>query len=387
MMTLPEQYSRVCATVDLDAIRHNMEHIHKRLSPETKTMAVIKTNGYGHGAIPIAKELEDLDYLFGYATATAEEALSLRKAGITKPILILGYTFPYAYETLITEEIRPAVFRMDMAKALSELAMKLKKTISIHIKVDTGMSRIGISCDDEGLDFVRQVSGLPRIIIEGIFTHFSKADETDKAFAYLQKTRFEDFLSRIQQELGFTIPIKHCANSAAGMELLDAQMDMVRVGIALYGLWPSDEVSKDVVDLQPALTLHSHVVYVKTVDAGIGISYGGTFSPDKPCKIATIPIGYGDGYPRSLSNKGYVLIRGQKAPIRGRVCMDQLMVDVTDIEGVTEGDVVTLLGMDSNEKITAEQLGELSGRFNYELVCDLNPRIPRIYIKNHKICE
>ena len=387
MIELPTKYSRVCATGDLDAIRQNMNNIRKNLKPETKTLAVIKTNGYGHGAIPIAEELEDLDYLYGFATATAEEAFSLRDAGIRKPILILGYTFPYAYERLITENIRLALFRLDMAYELSEYAQKLGKTVKVHIKVDTGMSRIGIPCDETGVAFVKQVSQLPGIEIEGIFTHFAKADEYDKANALKQFEMFRTFTGQISDDLDIQIPIRHCANSAASMEIMDTQMDMVRVGISLYGLMPSDEVSKDVVTLKPALRLESKIVYLKTLPINTPISYGGTYTTSRESKIATIPVGYGDGYPRSLSSKGYVLIHGQKAPICGRVCMDQMMVDVTDIEDVKEGDVVTLIGTDGSACITMEELGDLSGRFNYELACDLNARVPRVYIKNNKVFE
>lgn len=387
MIVLPTEHSRVCAAVDLDAIRYNMDSIKQYLKPETKTLAVIKTDGYGHGAVPIAKELENLDYLFGYATATAEEALELRDAGIQKPILILGYTFPYSYEMLIQKEIRPAIFRLDTAIQLSEQAQKLGKTAKVHIKVDTGMSRIGISCNDEGASFVKAVSELPGIEIEGIFTHFAKADETDKTFAKKQFEEFKAFTELIEEKMGIPIPIKHCANSAASMELHEMQMDMVRVGISLYGLWPSDEVSKEPIKLKPALRLESKIAYVKTLKPDTPISYGGTYITNRETRIATIPIGYGDGYPRSLSNKGFVLIHGKKAPICGRVCMDQMMVDVTHIEDVKEGDRVTLIGTDESAHISMEELGDLSGRFNYELACDLNKRIPRVYIKNNKVCE
>jgi len=387
MITLPIKHSRVCAAVDLDAIRQNMNNIRNNLKPETKTLAVIKTNGYGHGAVPIAHELKDLDYLYGFATATAEEAFSLRDSGVHKPILILGYTFPYAYERLILDEIRPALFRMDMATQLSEQATKLGKKIKVHIKVDTGMSRVGITCDENGLAFVKQVSQLPEIEIEGIFTHFAKADEYDKANALKQFQMFQAFTQRISDELDIQIPIRHCANSAASMEILDTQMDMVRVGISLYGLMPSNEVSKEVVALKPALRLESKIVYLKTIPENTPVSYGGTYITKKATKIATIPVGYGDGYPRSLSNKGFVLIRGQKAPICGRVCMDQMMVDVTDIENVKEGDIVTLIGTDGTASISMEELGDISGRFNYELACDLNDRVPRVYVKNNKISE
>lgn len=387
MEPLLEKYSRVYAAVDLDAILYNMEQMKENLPPNTKITAVIKTNGYGHGAVPIAENLEGLDFVFGYAVATAEEALALRQAGMKKPILILGYVFPYCYEDLVREEIRPAVFRRDMAEQLSGIACKSGKPLKIHIKVDTGMTRVGIFPDDDGLSFVEEVSKLPGIEIEGIFTHFARADESDKTSAIEQYQKFTGFLRRIETELGLSIPIKHCANSAAIIELPEMALDMVRAGITIYGLYPSAEVSRSLVPLQPALSLYSHVVYVKTVPAGIPVSYGGTYVTKRKTRIATIPVGYGDGYPRGLSGKGRVLIRGKSAPVCGRVCMDQFMVDVTDIPGVAEGDLVTLIGKDGGERITMEELGDLSGRFNYELACDLGERIPRVYLKNGKLTE
>ncbi len=387
MEPLLEKYSRVYAAVDLDAILYNMEQMKENLPPNAKITAVIKTNGYGHGAVPIAENLEGLDYVFGYAVATAEEALALRQAGMKKPILILGYVFPYCYEDLAREEIRPAVFRRDMAEQLSGIACKTGKPLKIHIKVDTGMTRVGIFPDDDGLFFVEEVSKLPGIEIEGIFTHFARADESDKTSAIEQYQKFTGFLKRIEQELGLSIPIKHCANSAAIIELPEMALDMVRAGITLYGLYPSAEVSRSLVPLRPALSLYSHVVYVKTVPAGTPVSYGGTYVTKRKTRIATIPVGYGDGYPRGLSGKGRVLIKGKSAPVCGRVCMDQFMVDVTDIPGVEEGDLVTLIGKDGGERITMEELGGLSGRFNYELACDLGGRIPRVYLKNGKLTE
>ncbi|MDD2972414.1 MAG: alanine racemase [Lachnospiraceae bacterium] len=380
-----KNYDRVYATVDLDAIRENCNNMKQNLHRDTRMIGVIKTDGYGHGAIPIAHELEHLDYFYGFATATVEEALLLRKAGIKKPLLILGYTFPYCYDGLINEEIRPAVFRMDQAKELSESAESLEKKCKIHIKVDTGMSRIGIRPDDSGIAFVKEVLELPNIEVEGIFTHFARADELDKGAALKQMGIFQTFTQRIKEESGYEIPIKHCSNSAGIIELQDANMDVVRAGITLYGMWPSPEVKRDIVPLKAALSLYTHMVYIKDLEPGREISYGGTFVVNAPMKVATIPIGYGDGYPRGLSNKGYVLIHGKKAPILGRVCMDQFMVDVTAIPEAREGELVTLIGSDGDEIITIEELGALSGRFNYELACDLGKRIPRVYLKGGKI--
>lgn len=377
-------YDRVCAYVNLDNICHNMDSMKAMINENTQMIAVIKTDGYGHGSVPIAGELEKKDYVWGYAVATFEEGVILRKAGMKKPILILGYTFEYCYDQLSEYEIRPAVFRMDQAMALSRAAMKNNQTIKIHIKVDTAMSRIGITPDEKGLAFIKKVSNLPGIEIEGIFTHFARADEQDLGAANAQLERYEAFLGMIS-EAGIQIPIKHCSNSAGILQLPQANMDIVRAGITLYGLWPSDEIDKSCIDLKPALSLKSHIVYIKTIQKGTAVSYGGTFVAQKDMKVATIPVGYGDGYPRGLSNKGEVLIAGQRAKILGRVCMDQFMVDVTELDNVKEGDEVTLIGKDKDDELTMEELGEVSGRFNYELACDLTKRIPRVYIRGGEI--
>ena len=376
-----EKYQRVYAAVDLTAIRENMERMHKNLQSGTLMIGVIKTDGYGHGAIPIGKELEKMDYVFGYAVATAEEAFSLREAGLQKPILILGYTFPYCYEELIEQDIRPAVFRTDTLRKLDDCARRLGKKAMVHIKVDTGMSRVGIRRDEEGLSFMRCLSEMSNIDVEGIFTHFARADEQDKRSAREQLAQFTGFVEEAERILDRTIPIKHCSNSAGILTLPEANLSLVRAGITLYGLSPSAQVSRELLSLRPALSLKSHLVYVKEVEAGTPVSYGGTYVTKERTRIATVPVGYGDGYPRSLSNRGYVLIRGQRAPILGRVCMDQFMVDVTAIPEACEGDEVTLIGTDGGEEITMELLGELSGRFNYELACDLGKRIPRVYLK------
>lgn len=382
-----ESYQRVWAEVDLDAIWENMVHMKENIAENTKILAVIKTDGYGHGGVPIAKMLEQLDFMFGYAAATYEEAHVLREAGVKKPILILGYTFPYCYEELIREEIRPAVYRRDTVEELAAAAAKVGKKAKVHIKVDTGMGRIGITPDEEGLEFVRFLIEHPELEVEGIFTHFAKSDEADKTSANHQLELFQNFIDKIQTELGITIPVKHCSNSAAILEMPQANMDMVRAGITTYGLYPSEEVSKDIVPLRAAMSLYSHIVYCKMIHAGQSVSYGGLFTAQKDTRVATIPVGYGDGYPRSLSGRGYVLIHGKRAPILGRVCMDQFMVDISEIPEAMDGDKVTLLGIDGTERITAEELGELSGRFNYEFVCDLGKRIPRVYIQHGEITE
>ncbi|MBE5881167.1 MAG: alanine racemase [Lachnospiraceae bacterium] len=378
-------YERACAYVDLDALLGNLEQMKQNLSADAKIIAVIKTDGYGHGAVPIAKELESIPYVYGYATATAEESFELRRGGMKKPILCLGYTFPESYERLVEEDIRPALFRVDQARQLSEAAGRIGKTAKVHIKVDTGMSRIGITPDETGIRFIKDVMELPHLDVEGIFTHFARADEADKTAVNEQLACYMEFLTHVKEECPKEIPLKHASNSAGIIEMPQAHMDLVRAGIILYGLWPSDEVTKDKVILNPVLSLKSHIVHVKEIKSGTPVSYGGTYVADGNRRIATIPLGYGDGYPRSLSGKGCVLIHGQKAPIVGRVCMDQFMVDVSNIADVQDGDEVTLIGKDGRQELTMEYLGELSGRFNYELACDLSKRIPRVYIKAGEI--
>lgn len=379
-----KHYERVCAKIDLDALEGNIEAMKSNLLPETKIMAVIKTDGYGHGAIPIAWELEKLEYIYGYGVATAEEAMQLKEAGIRKPILVLGYTFPYSYEELIQNEIRPTVFREDMLTELSKEAVRQQKECLIHIGVDTGMSRIGIRPDEQGLLFVKKAIQTKGIRVEGIFTHFSRADESDKSITQQQLEIFKCFIEKCEEETHYHFPITHCSNSAGIVEMKGANMDMVRAGITIYGLWPSDEVSRNIISLKPVMSLVSHISYIKEVETGTPVSYGGTFVTDRKTIIATIPVGYGDGYPRALSGKGYVLIHGQKAPILGRICMDQFMVDITDIPDVNMADTVTLIGQDGNCRITMEELGDLSGKFNYEFACDLGKRIPRMFYQDQK---
>ena len=381
------EFQRGYVEVNLDYIVENLQNMKAHIAPETRILAVIKTDGYGHGGIAIAKCIEGLDYLFGFAVATAEEAFELREAGITKPILVLSYTFPYAYSRCVKEDIRVTVFREDTLENLSKAALEAGKTARVHIKVDTGMGRIGIMPDEKGISFVKKALNTPGIEIEGIYTHFACADETDKTSARKQIKTYQSFVDETEQVIGCKIPIHHCSNSAGILELPEANMDLVRAGITLYGLMPSSEVETGRIALQPALSLHSHIVYIKTIHKGQTVSYGSKFIATKDTRVATIPLGYGDGYPRSLSSKGYVLICGQKAPILGRVCMDQFMVDVTEIAQAKEGDLVTLIGRNGEECITADYLGELSGRFNYELVCDLNQRLPRVYIKDNNVLK
>jgi len=374
-----ETYKRGVAYVDLDALISNMDAMHSMLKKGTQMYAVIKTNGYGHGSLPVAKALESVPYVKGYAVATAEEALELRQDGIRKDILILSYTFPYSYPELIKEDVRITVFRKDTLSELSAAASAVGKNAIVHIAVDTGMGRIGVSPDKEGLDFVRYALDAPNIIVEGIFTHMAKADEADKTYAYGQLERFKGFISDISAKLGTVIPISHISNSASILELPETYLDAVRAGITMYGLAPSDEVDMSKINLKPVMSLFSHITYVKKVHPGQSISYGGLFTADREMTVATVPLGYGDGYPRMLTGKGEVLVRGRRCPILGRICMDQFMIDVSSFDDIKEGETVTLLGYDGDEHISAEELGEKSGRFNYELVCLIGSRIPRVY--------
>lgn len=383
---LLQKYQRIYAEINLDAILHNMEYMKGISVPGTKFLGVVKADAYGHGSVPIARKLEPYEYIFGFGVATAEEAHMLREGGIRKPVLILGYSFPEEYEMLAAEEIRIAAFRKDMIAPLGEAARKTGKTVKVHVKVDTGMNRIGITPDREGLSFVKELAGQKGVVIEGIFTHFARADEPDKTKTAEQLRTFRQFIHMIKEELSLEIPLKHCANSAGILEMPEADMDMGRAGIAMYGLSPSGEAARKV-PLIPALALYSHVVYVKTIDKGQSVSYGGTFTAEKTMRVATIPVGYGDGYPRELSNKGYVLLHGRRAPILGRICMDQFMADVSEIPEAAEGSRAVLLGQDGDEAISAEALGEVSGRFHYELICGIGKRVPRIYREKGRILK
>ncbi|HIY55981.1 MAG TPA: alanine racemase [Candidatus Dorea merdavium] len=381
-----KQYNRVCARIDLDAIEYNMEMMHKNTREGVSMISVIKTDGYGHGAVQIARMLEPKDYIWGYAVATLDEAVVLRKRGIKKPILVLGCIFPDQWEAAITHEIRFTVYTNEMAEGISELAGKLGKDAYVHIKLDTGMSRLGFLIQEESAEIITGITRLPGLIMEGMFTHFAKADETDKTFTNKQYEGYLWMKKRLDEN-GVTFQYYHCCNSAGIIDVKEANLDLVRAGISTYGLYPSEEVEKENVPLKPALELVSHVAHVKWVDEGTPVSYGGTYITKRRTRIATIPVGYGDGYPRSLSNKGYVLIHGKEAPILGRVCMDQFMVDVTEIEDVAFGDVVTLVGENEGAHLPVEVLSDLSGRFNYEFVCDLGKRIPREFIRHGEVVE
>ncbi len=365
--------SRVCAYIDKDAIVHNIKEI-KKSALSSKLMAVIKADGYGHGALNMEKYLSS--YVDGYAVATVEEGVELRHAGVKKPILVLGYVFSELYEEAVENDITFTVFNPDDAQAISETAFNAGKTAKIHIALDTGMGRIGFKPDEKSADEVKRISQLPNIYIEGMFTHFATADEADFSFTNLQAEQFCEF-KKMLCEKGVTIEVCHAANSGAIMQHKAYAFDMVRAGIILYGLYPSEDVDKKLLPLKPVMSLISHVSYVKTIKKGDSVSYGRTFIAEHDMKIATIPVGYADGYPRLLSNKGKVIINGEYAPIVGRVCMDQFMVDVTNIENVETGTKVTLIGEDKNACVSVDDIAKLTGTINYEVVCDISKRVPR----------
>ena len=379
-----KEYYRVYADIDLDAIYENVKNAKALLKKDTKMMAIVKADGYGHGAVEVARQIDEL--VDAYGVAILEEGIELRKAGFTKPILILGYTPKPLYPAMILNDIATAVFTMEMAKEISDTAVAMHKNANIHIKLDTGMSRIGFSITKESKETIEQIAKLPGIEIKGCFSHFARMDEKDKTKANEQFAKFTKMVNALEKD-GVDLGIRHISNSAGIMEAPEVQMDMVRNGICLYGLYPSEEVQKERLPLKPAMELKAYVSYVKTLEPGVEIGYGGTYTTTKKTRVATIPVGYADGYPRCLSGKGSVLIHGKKAPILGRVCMDQFMVDVTDIDNVCIGDRVTLFGKDGDSCITIEEISAMAYSFNYEFVCDIGKRIPRVYYRHGKVIE
>lgn len=371
------EYYRVCAQIDLSAVRKNIEAIRAAVRPESKLMVVLKADGYGHGAVPIAKRIDDIADAYGMAIV--EEAVELRDAGITKPILVLGYTASHLYDKLIQYDITQTIFQYETAYELNEAAKKAGKTVKIHIKLDTGMSRIGFAMTEESIEEIVKISKLSNLCMEGVFTHFAKADEIDKEATRLQYKRFAGMIEKLRQR-GICFTTCHVSNTAAIIDLPEYNLDMVRCGIGTYGMYPSVDVQKNRVLLTPAMELKTHISFVKELPKGVGISYNGTYVTERPMRVATIPVGYGDGYPRLLSSKGRVLIHGKSAPILGRVCMDQFMVDVSGIPEAKQNDNVTLMGRDGYECIPAEEISGYAGTINYEIVCEVGKRIPRVYV-------
>ena len=371
------RYLRCYAEISLEAIGHNIREVKKRLPEGVKLLGVVKANAYGHGAVPVASYLENqVDY---FATATIEEAIELRENGISAPILILGYVSPSQYSDLVEYDITQTIDSYAQALALEKEAARQNRKAKAHLAVDTGMTRIGFQVTEHDADEAAKIADLPHIELEGMFTHFSCADQEDKTYCSVQMEKY-DKMTALLAERGVTIPLRHICNSAGIMEFDDHRFEMVRSGIITYGIYPSEEVKKQRLDLIPALSWKSHVIHVKEVGPGIGVSYGATYVTEKPMtRIATVSAGYADGYPRALSNQGCVLIHGKKAPIIGRICMDQMMVDVTDIPDVQVEDVVTLVGTDGDETITIEEIANPAARFDYEMLCDISSRVTRVY--------
>ncbi len=366
-------FDSVYVNIDLDAIAANISAVREKA--QVPVMGIVKADAYGHGAVPVAKALEKLCEFFGVSSMA--EALELRHAGIKTPILVLGHTPVSAYPQAVKFGIRPAIFHYEDALALSKAAQEANVEAPFHFAIDTGMSRIGFQVTRENANLCAKIAQLPNLRAEGLFSHFATADCADLTRARKQAALFDTFDGWLKDR-GIHIPLRHLNNSA-GLMNFDQHYDMVRSGIITYGLYPSDEVSPDLLALKPAMSFHSQVSHVKVLEPGREISYGGTYTTKEDTVVATIPVGYADGYRRSLSGRFHVLVKGQKAPILGRVCMDQMMVDVTGIPGVTVGTPVTLIGKDGAEAITMEAIAAAAGSFNYEFACGISRRVPRYY--------
>jgi alanine racemase len=364
----------VWVEVDLGAISHNVKEIRKITGQNTKICAVVKADAYGHGTVAVARTVlqAGADRL---AVAIMSEALELRRAGFRVPILVLGHTPTWQVPLVVDHGITQTIFSMDLAQALSSAAVAAGKTVNVHIKIDTGMGRIGIRPEDAG-DFAEAVAALPGIRIEGVFSHFATSDSNDKSYTYEQYNQFMEALQHIEGK-GIKIPIRHIANSAAILDLPEMHLDMVRPGIILYGLWPSDEVDHSI-ELRPAMKFKAQVCFTKDMPVAAPISYGRAYFTDKPSKIATLPVGYADGWSRLLVGKVNVVVRGERAPLVGRVCMDQCMIDVTHIPGVATGDEVLLFG---GADLPVEEVAGYMGTINYEIICMVGKRVPRLYVE------
>ena len=372
---------RVYAKVNLDNIQKNIENLRARLPEYTEIMGIVKANAYGHGSITVANFLEEIG-ISRFGVATVDEAIELKYNGVCASILVLGELFKENALRAIANDVECTIANFETAENLSKVAVTSGKTAKIHIKIDTGMGRIGSQVNDESFEEIKQIFELPGIEVVAMFTHFARADYADKSSANMQKNKFLQFTDKLINE-GYTFK-RHMYNSAASMELGGYSGEIVRCGIMMYGLYPSEEMDKSF-GLLPALELKSSISFIKEVDEDFSVSYGSTFITSEKTKIATVPVGYADGYPRYLSNKGEVLVRGVRCKILGRICMDQFMIDVTAVPDVVVGDEVTLIGVDGNEVITVEDLSDPEYRFNYEFCCLINKRVPRIYVKNNKI--
>lgn len=378
------EYQRVVAEINLDNIANNVNEVKKRVGDDVKILAVVKADAYGHGAVEVSKVA-----LYSGASwlgvATCDEGVQLRNHSIFVPVLLLGYTPVARVDEVILNGLTQTIFSLEMAKDFSESAVKLNKTVDVHIKIDTGMGRIGFLPCEKSIDTIYQISKLPNINITGIYTHFATADEKDKTFTKEQFKKFSYMAENVEKKLGKKI-IKHAANSGAILDMPEIKLDMVREGIILYGLYPSNEVQRNL-NILPCMSIKTNVSYVKEVDEGVSIGYGRTFFTKRKSVIATIPVGYADGYSRLLSNKAKVIINGKTANVVGNICMDQFMADVTDIGNVKAGDEVILMGKDGESCITADDIANIEGTISYEVLCNVGKRVPRVYIRNGEVLK
>ncbi|TDT63700.1 alanine racemase [Fonticella tunisiensis] len=379
-----EHYRPYYAEINLDNFRHNFREV-KRLAAGKKIIGVIKADGYGHGAVELARVLEEenVDY---FAVAVITEAIELRKSGFKKPILILGYTPETFAKEIVEYDITQGVFTYELAEAISKEAQRQNKTARIHIKLDTGMGRVGFLPYEDSVKRIRDISKLKNICMEGIFTHFAASDEKDKSFSYFQMERFTKMIDILAGE-GIEFEIKHMANSAAIIDLKDSYFDAVRPGIMLYGYYPSDEVNRDIISLKPVMSLKARIVHIKEVPENTPISYGRKFYTRRMSKIATLPFGYADGYTRLLYGKSHVIVNGRLAPIVGRICMDQCMADVTECGDVNVGDEIIVMGSQNGVSITADDIAANLGTINYEVLCTVSKRVPRVFVENGEIVK
>ena len=377
--------NRAWAEIDLDAIAHNTREIKKLTGNRVEMMGVVKADAYGHGVLEVVRTLLD-NGVAQLAVSMLDEAIQIRKMGIDVPILVLSYTDPARADEIVLNRVTQTVFSMDLAQALSAAAVRLGKDVKIHVKVDTGMTRVGFMPGYSAVKNIMEIAKMPGIILEGIFTHFARLTESDSSYTIMQFERFMSLCTELAR-VGIHIPVKHVCNSAAILQYPEMYLDVVRPGVILYGLYPSKEVARKI-DLRPAMTLKANVILVKDVDSDVCISYGRTFRTSRKSRIATVPIGYADGYTRLMSNKGRMLVNGEFAPVVGRICMDQCMIDVTDLKHeVSVGDEVVIFGKQNGACISVDEIADQVGTINYELVCIIGKRIPRVYLKGGKICS
>ncbi|SDY47078.1 alanine racemase [Tindallia californiensis] len=374
----------VWAEINLDHLTHNMNEVRRNIPDSTQICAVIKANGYGHGAVQISRHLEDMG-IERMAVATLTEAMELRNAGYKKNLMVLGYTPDDSVDDAIEKEIILTIYTFEQAIYLSKRSQVMNRTAVVHIKLDTGMSRLGFQPNEESVKAILEIGKLENVKIEGLYTHFAAADESNKKETLIQMERYHQFCQQLEAEGGH-IPIKHIANSAATMDMPETHLDMVRVGIMMYGLYPSEEVDHQNIKLKRVMALKTKVAHVKEIEAGTGVSYGLTFRASQKMTVATLPIGYADGFTRMLGENATVTIRGSECPVIGRICMDQCMVDVTGIE-VNRGDEVILYALEEEQGKTVDEVARSLGTINYEIVCMVGRRVPRVYILNDTIIE